>query len=97
MSMLCSITRKVSPSSPARDDGGRTLAQRALAPAHRGRTRDGFPERLPGLAGTVEHEVLDHGEARESSGDLKGAHETALGDPMRSVPGDLVPIEDDAA
>ena len=49
------------------------------------------------LARAVEHEVLHHGEPRESSGDLEGAHETVLGDPMRGAPGDVVPIEHDAA
>src|SRR6266536_1078429 len=81
----------------AAGDGGRALAQLRLAPAHRGGPRDGLPERLAGLAGAVEHEVFDDGQPRESSGDLKGAHEAAPGDPVRGLPGDVAPVEDDAA
>jgi hypothetical protein len=42
----------------------------------------------------VQHEILQHGEAREAPGDLEGAHEPAPRHPVRPPACDVIAVED---
>src|SRR5215468_10213709 len=75
----------------------RPLPQGLFAVRHHRRPGKRSPERLAGLARSIEHEVLEDGQAREASCDLKGAHEPSPGDAMRSFRGHVVAVEDDPA
>jgi hypothetical protein len=77
--------------------GQRALAQRRLAPARAAAAGEGVPEPLARLVITVEHEVLEDGQAREAARDLECPHEPGPRDAVRAPARDVTAVEDHTA
>ena len=73
------------------------MAQHPLLTGHAPRSEPGGQQAFPTLPGGYDHEVLEHGHARQLMGDLEGAHEAAAEQFMRRPSGDLLSIQLDPA
>ena len=75
----------------------RPLQHLALARPNARRREPGRPDRLAGLVGGYQHQVLDHRQAAVFLRDLEAAHDAEMEQLMGRHAGDVAALEDDAS